>query len=234
MNINFDYVVEIECSDVKETIKKMKYKQSFPLLIAAALAVFGAHATVAAEVGPTQFLKSKDNALRPLLGSAKKNKKKILATIGEMMDFDALSKASLGAYWDKRSPAEQKEFSTTLRSLIEENLIKRLKDSKDNEIRYEDEKVNADKSEGSVTTIVKAGKSKRADEIEVVYKMKKNGGKWIVVDMVTDGVSLVGNYQSQFGKIINDEGFEALMKKMRDKLAEERGEKKPTPDEPKK
>jgi hypothetical protein len=45
--------------------------------------------------------------------------------------------------------------------------------------------------------------------------------------MKTDEVSLVGNYKSQFGKIIDEEGFETLMKKMTDKLAEEKGEKHP-------
>ena len=38
--------------------------------------------------------------------------------------------------------------------------------------------------------------------------------------MITDEVSLVNNYQSQFNKIITEEGWAALMKKMTDKLAE--------------
>ncbi len=83
---------------------------------------------------------------------------------------------------------------------------------------YEDESVNGDQSEGSVTTIIKVGKGKRFDEIEVVYKLRKKSSTWIVTDMVTDGVSLVSNYQAEFNKIITNEGFEGLMKKMKDKL----------------
>jgi ABC-type transporter MlaC component len=78
--------------------------------------------------------------------------------------------------------------------------------------------VNQDKTEGSVTTIIRVGKGKRLDEIEIVYKLKKKGISWIVVDMITDGVSLVGNYQAEFNKIINSDGFEGLMKKMKDKM----------------
>lgn len=203
----------------------MKYRLSIGLLTAVMLSVNAWSVSAAKETGPMGFLKSKDQTLKPLLANTAKNRKKIIKTIGKMMDFDALSKSSLGAHWDKRTPEEQKEFSTTLRSLIEENLINRLKDSTDHEITYSDETVNADKTEGSVTSMLKNGQDRRAEEIEVVYKMRKKGSKWIVVDMITDGVSMVGNYQSQFSKIINDDGFEGLMKKMKDKLAEEKGEK---------
>ena len=196
-------------------------------MVAALLMGLNSWNVSAAETGPADFMKTKDGKLKPLLTNAKKNKKKILTVINEMMDFEALSEASLGSHWAERSADEQKKFSTTLRSLIEENLVNRLKDSKDHDITYGDETVNADKTEGTVTTTLKTGKTRRAEEIEVVYKMKKKGAKWIVTDMITDGVSMVGNYQSQFNKIIKDEGFDALMKRMNDKLAEERGEKKP-------
>ena len=204
----------------------MKYRRLIGWSTTALIILLGAlSASAAKERGPMDFLKSKDSALKPLLSNTQKNKKKILTAIGKMMDFEALSRSSLGAHWDKRTPEEQKEFSITLRSLIEENLISRLKDSTEHEILYKDETVSPDKTAGSVTSMLKNGKDRRAEEIEVVYKMKKKGAEWIVVDMITDGVSMVGNYQSQFNKIINDEGFEALMKKMKDKLAEQRGEK---------
>jgi len=38
--------------------------------------------------------------------------------------------------------------------------------------------------------------------------------------MVTDGVSLVNTYRSEFGRIIAEDGWDVLMKRMKDKLAE--------------
>lgn len=224
MNIGIDWVVEEACLDEKET-KKMKHRLSVGFLIVAAFVLGSVQSVAAAEESPTAFMKKKDGELKPLLENVKKNKQKIISKIGEMMDFDALSKASLGVHWIKRTSDEQKEFSETLQSLIEENLVNRLKDSKDHDIRYESEKVNELGTEGSVTTFLKTGAGKRAEEIEIVYMLKKKGNTWIAVDMVTDEVSLVGNYQSQFKKIIDDDGFDALMKRLRDKLAEEKGEK---------
>ena len=197
---------------------KHLYSIRVALVIAVAFTVFGSGAVAAAGQGPTEFLKSNDKKLKPLLADTAKNRKKILSTISAMMDFDALCKASLGKHWDGRTPEEQKTFSETLRALIEKNLIKRLKDSKDHIITYGTESVTGDNAK--VPTTVKAGSGARADETEVVYELHKKEGKWIVIDMITDEVSLVSNYQSQFNKIITEEGWDALMKKMTDKLAE--------------
>jgi phospholipid transport system substrate-binding protein len=189
------------------------------MISAALISLFGFASVAQAAGGPSDFLKSNDKKLKPLLADTNKNQKKILKTINAMMDFNALCKASLGKHWDTRSEEQQKEFSETLRALIEKNLIKRLKDSKDHIIAYGAETVNG--NDAKVTTTIKAGTGPRADETEVVYKMHKKAGKWIVVDMITDEVSLVSNYQSQFNKIITEEGWDALMKKMKDKLAEQ-------------
>jgi phospholipid transport system substrate-binding protein len=51
--------------------------------------------------------------------------------------------------------------------------------------------------------------------------MRKKGKGWRVTDMVTDGVSLVSNYRSQFNKIITEDGWDVLMQKMKDKLVEQ-------------
>jgi phospholipid transport system substrate-binding protein len=40
-----------------------------------------------------------------------------------------------------------------------------------------------------------------------------------VQDIVTEGVSLVSSYRSQFTKIVKKDGFPALIQKMKDKLA---------------
>ena len=43
-----------------------------------------------------------------------------------------------------------------------------------------------------------------------------------VVDMVTDGVSLVSNYRSQFRRIIHQSSYADLVRRLRNKVAEVR------------
>jgi len=60
------------------------------------------------------------------------------------------------------------------------------------------------------------GKSTDAD---IVYKMKKEpAGDWRVWDVITDEVSLVRGYKTQFNKIITEQSYDALIKKMKSKL----------------
>ena len=56
--------------------------------------------------------------------------------------------------------------------------------------------------------------------IEVEYRLLQRHGDWQVYDVVIEGVSLVSNYRTQFNKIILENSFDTLMKKMRLKLAQ--------------
>jgi phospholipid transport system substrate-binding protein len=44
--------------------------------------------------------------------------------------------------------------------------------------------------------------------------------RWVVYDVVTDEQSMLENYRAEFNKIINKEGFDALLKRMKKKLDE--------------
>jgi phospholipid transport system substrate-binding protein len=168
--------------------------------------------------GPQSFLQSMDGKLKPLLGKATSNEDKVVKTVNQMLDFPSLCKASLGKHWEGKTDAQRKDFSDTLHALIEKNVVRRLKDTKGHIITYESEDVEG--KTATVVTIVADGAGPRAIQTEIIYKMERRGKAWVVVDMVTDGVSLVSNYRSQFNKIIANEGWDAMMKKMKDKLAE--------------
>jgi len=189
-----------------------------PFLTAVALmSVFGFVRTAAAGP-PTDFLQSVDKQLKPMLANAKKNETRILQVIGRMMDFDRLCRDSLGRHWEGRTAAERKEFVTTLRALIEKNVVDRLADTRNHIVKYEGEELAGNRA--AVTTIVAAGTGPRDTQTEIVYKMEQRGRTWVVVDMVTDGVSLVQNYRSQFNRIITKDGWDALIKRMKDRLLE--------------
>ena len=63
---------------------------------------------------------------------------------------------------------------------------------------------------------------KRDANVEVVYQLLRRDGNWQVYDIVIEGVSLVNNYRTQFNNIISHESYEALVKKLKLKLEQER------------
>ncbi|MBN2342329.1 MAG: ABC transporter substrate-binding protein [Deltaproteobacteria bacterium] len=190
----------------------------FKTILAIFTLTIGISGTAFAAVGPTEYLKSLDSEMKPLLVKAEQNKTKILKIVKKMLDFDRLCKDSLGKHWETRTAEQQTDFSKTLTALIEKNILQRLKDTKSSEIVYESEKVKGDKA--TVVTIVTDNSGARPVDVEIAYTMEKKGNKWIVVDMKTDGISLVSNYRSQFNNLIEKEGWDQMMKKMKDKLAE--------------
>jgi phospholipid transport system substrate-binding protein len=163
------------------------------------------------------FLKAVDKKLDPLLEDTDKNKGEILRILNEMLDYKQLCRESLGERWDTRSNAHRKDFCATLKALTEKNSVKRLKDSKDHKIEYESEEVIG-ATASVVTHVIPA--EPRAPRVEIEYKLQKADGGWRVTDMVTDGVSMVSTYRSEFGRIISEDGWDELMTRMKDKLAE--------------
>jgi phospholipid transport system substrate-binding protein len=191
-------------------------KLFFAMLVAAV--ALGAAPRAEAQTTPTAFLQTYDQKVKPMLASSAQNKDKIIKVLNQMLDFPTLCKASLGRNWEGKTDAQRKEFTDTLHALIEKNVVKRLKDTRNHKIKYQSEEIAG--SSATVVTIVSDGTGPRAQQLEIAYKIEKRGRSWVVVDMVTDGVSLVSNYRSQFNKIITQDGWDAMIKKMKDKLAE--------------
>ena len=77
----------------------------------------------------------------------------------------------------------------------------------------------------TVTTMVHIEKDGRPEEIEIIYKMRQVDGDWMVYDVITDEVSILRNYRSQFNRIIQRDSYKVLVQKMRSKLdqLEDRG-----------
>lgn len=188
-----------------------------PLHVVPTVVVLLAFVGEAAAPSPMDFLKAVDQKLDPLLEDTDKNKGEILRILNEMLDYQQLCRESLGKHWDTRSKSERKDFCVTLKALTEKNSLKRLKDSKDHKIEYQSEEVLGAKA-SVVTRIIPA--EPRAPRTEIEYELEKAENSWRVTDMVTDGVSMVSTYRSEFGRIIADDGWDVLMQRIKDKLAE--------------
>lgn len=166
----------------------------------------------------TDVVKAKQATLFELLKQDNAaNTKKIGAVFDEMLDYQALAEASLGNEWAGRSDAEKAEFRDLLKQLVRKSYERNLRKTLNFNIEYLDEK-----AKGDVITVKTKAISKtnaREEPVEIEYKLAKKSGAWRVQDIVTEGVSLVSSYRSQFTKIVKKDGFPALIKKMKDKLA---------------
>ena len=191
--------------------------------LTASLLVAPAFARAATAPSATTQLKQQNDRIDKLLkqkraGADGAAKEEMRSIVNGLLDYEELSKRALANHWGEITAAQQAEFVKTLRELIEKNYLKQLQTNLDYEVIYKGETGTAD--DASVSTLVKIRTKGKSTDTPIDYKMKKVGERWLVYDVITDDVSMVKNYRQQFNKIISNEGFDALLKKMRTKIKE--------------
>lgn len=188
-------------------------------LIAAVLSMLALTFAGSAFAGAaSDTVKAKQTSLFDLLRQGTPDaQKKIDALFDEMLDYQALAEGSLGSEWAARSDAEKAQFSDLLKQLVRKAYERNLKKILNFNVDYVGE--DADGNAVLVKTKSKAKDNGRDEPIEINFKLVQKDGKWKIQDFVTEGVSLVSSYRSQFTKIIKKDGFPALVQKMKDKLA---------------
>jgi phospholipid transport system substrate-binding protein len=138
-------------------------------------------------------------------------KAKIREVILQRFNFEEMAKRSLGRHWQKRTPEEQQEFVQLFTDLLENSYIDKIERSEGKEnINYTEETIE-DSNASVRTAIVQKGDQ----NIDVEYRLLKRKGDWQVYDVIIERVSLVNNYRTQFNKILLQESYEALIKKMK-------------------
>jgi phospholipid transport system substrate-binding protein len=128
-------------------------------------------------------------------------------------DFAAMAEKSLGNHWKDLDGMEE-EFVSTFTDFVEHSYMSTLGSYRGEKVVYERDR--SDRESAEVDTRVVGG---RTTSIKIGYKLHLTGGQWMVYDAVIDDVSLVGNYRSQFARILQTASLEELIQKLRAKAS---------------
>lgn len=182
----------------------------------------------AAKSGPgTQVVKAANDTIAGLLkqkvAPGSKEEKdlaaKVTTSVRGFLDIDQLGKRAMIDNWQKLSKPQQDQFLALLRSLIEDQYVRGLRGNLDYQVEYTGETTDKD-GNVVVTTNIKTKRKGRPYTIEVDYVLVKEGDKLRAWDVKTDGAGLVENYRTMFAKIMDKDGFDGLMAKMKKKQTE--------------
>jgi phospholipid transport system substrate-binding protein len=144
-----------------------------------------------------------------------KRRKELKAVIGRIFDYREMAKRALGVHWKTLTTAQQDEFVGLFATLLENTYAGKIESYNQEKIVYGKELVEGNYAQVN-TTIIGA----KHDEYSLNYRLLKEGNKWMVYDVVIEGVSLVSNYRTQFNKIITGQSYNVLLKKLRTKSEE--------------
>lgn len=168
----------------------------------------------------SDFVRKKHDELQAAVKAAKdpKTDAKVLAIFDAMFDYDALARDSLGSEWDGLKDAQRVEFSGVLKQLVEKSYRKNLRDPSNYSVQYLG--TEPDPNGTLVKTTAQSKLNKREKPLGINYVVGTTSQGHKVRDVITDEVSLVGNYRSQFKKVLKKKGFEGLLEQLRKKLDE--------------
>ena len=126
-------------------------------------------------------------------------------------DFERVARLVLGRAWRSASDEQKKEFIVQFRTLLLKTYAVALSKYKNQTIEFKPTRM----SDTDEIVIVKTEITQSGGQpIRVNYALSKNSGKWLVFDIVIEGVSLVTNYRSQFSSEIKRNGMDTLIKKL--------------------
>lgn len=145
-----------------------------------------------------------------------KRRRLIREAIDERFDWEEFSKRSLSIYWRQRTPEEKREFIELYGKLLERTYLDKVEGYSGEKVFYLRENV-----EGDYATVDVKVLTPEKVEIPVQYRMKKKHNRWMVYDIIIEGVSLVNNYRAQFKSIIMRSSYKGLVKKLREKVEKE-------------
>lgn len=173
----------------------------------------------ASEPSAESFMKDRQAELAALVKKtpASGNSKKIETVFDSILDYEALAKGSLRTQWDSRSDAERHEFQEVLKQLVQRAYRKNLEHTASYDVQFD----GASQEGGTfiVRTVAHSRTNAREEPISIDYVVHRDGESFRIQDIVTEGSSLVGNYNQQFSRIIKKDGFAELLRRMKSKLA---------------
>jgi phospholipid transport system substrate-binding protein len=133
----------------------------------------------------------------------------------ELFDFGEIARRALGRYWQPLTEPQRSEFVGLFADLLERSYISKIDLYGGEKIVYNGERVDGDLATVSTKIITKNG-----TEVPVDYRLFRRGDRWMVYDINIEGISLVSNYRTQFNKIIQTNGYNSLVERMKVKQNE--------------
>ena len=200
----------------------IRRRRVFAILAIAVASLFGLTGIAGAGEPTNQLKRHVDEVVKVLQSlelqkeqKAEERRAAVRKVAEQIFDFEETAKRSLGRHWQSRTPAERQEFVKLFTDLLEHAYVSKIDQYHGEKIAYLGDQLEGDQALVRTRIVTKGGA-----EVPVEYRMLKKGERWLVYDVVIEGVSLVANYRTQFNKIIQTSSYAELVKKMKVKQDE--------------
>ena len=184
-----------------------------------ALAVLAGPSSAEA-ASPTETLKTFFTSANTILQSVdpmrgiEAPRRGIRQLVDQVFDYQEAAELVLGPVWQTRTPAERTEFVQLFADFLERGFVATIASKASVaagvHVQYLGEFI-----EGESATVATSVLTRNGGDLPVEYSMLRWGGRWMVRDVVIEGVSLIANYRAQFIRVIRASSYAGLIARMR-------------------
>lgn len=143
------------------------------------------------------------------------NKKALTAMVRRevlpFIDFNAMSKLTLGKHWRAASPAQRTRFINSFREMLIRSYANAMIDYSGAKISSGNSKAGRKPGYVMVRTSVKP---KNQSAISANYSLRKVGNDWKAYNVEIAGISLVTNFRTNFTREVSAKGLNALISRL--------------------
>jgi phospholipid transport system substrate-binding protein len=157
------------------------------------------------------------NILNDHQSSQAERRRKLIAVVAGHFDFADMARSSLGVHWRQLTPDQQQRFVRLFTAFMEDAYLNKIEGYSGQKIEFVGETSNGPTDSQVNSRVIQPNGQ---DPITVDYRLKQDSGAWRVYDVTVDNISITANYRNQFNRVINNQGFDALMKEMQTKQQE--------------
>jgi len=137
--------------------------------------------------------------------------------VDDVFDFREAAMLALGREWLAHTPVEQNEFVALFADLLERSFVWRVAGKATTagglKVDYLGELIDRDTATVETTIAARDG-----NPLRLGFRMVQRADRWVVRDVVMDGVSTMDNYHAQFQRLARDGSWADLMAQLRAKV----------------
>jgi phospholipid transport system substrate-binding protein len=169
--------------------------------------------------GPIEALQNTGQKVRVLLNDralkgpehAADRRDQLIILIRERFSCEEMSKRALGNEWEKRSEAEQEEFTRLFQALLAKAYAGKIEAYGAEPVRYIEEQI------ANRYAMVRAKIYAAKNDYVLDFRLVEKAGNWLVYDVAVDGINLIASYRGQFARVLTYASYETLVERMREK-----------------
>ncbi len=155
--------------------------------------------------------------------SASIRQRKLRALAEADFDFAEMARSALGYHWRTLTSDQQRQFVPLFTAFIEDVYLSKLEEYSVRRVRKDIHGANIAftgqtiASPGYVEVHSIVSLANHRSPVRVDYMLVGHGADWKIYDIQVDSISVIANYRTQFNRVINERGYQALIDALHEK-----------------